>query len=75
MHNTYTQYAHIYVIKHYLVRCPNLIYLGTAARARGLAVPAHTHTSLSLSLCVSSVKRVAPEEQHFQLNTDIMFLL
>ncbi len=42
-----------------------------------LSTRVHTHISLSLSLflCVSSVQRAAAEEQHFQLNTDIILLL
>ncbi len=34
----------------------------------------HLSLSLSLSLCVSSVQHAATEEQHSQLNTDIMLL-
>ncbi len=51
---------------------PNLIQflriVGTAERARGLAVPVHTHLSLALSLCVSSVQRAAAEVQRSQSN-------
>ncbi len=62
--------------------CPNLILFlrvaGTAVRARGLAVPARTHTPFSLSLSLSmrlSYSASGGEEQRFQLNTDIMLLL
>ncbi len=37
-----------------------------------LSTRVHRHISLSLFLCVSSVQRAAAEEQHFQLNTDII---
>ncbi len=54
----------------------NIIYFlriaGTATQARGLAFPVCTHTPLSLSL---SVHLSGGEEQHFQLNTDIMLIL
>ncbi len=54
---------------------PNLIlFLRIAGTVRGLALPACTHLSLSLSLCLLCSAR-GREEQRFQLNTDIMLLL
>ncbi len=56
----------------------NSRYCGASARSY-FPLPARTHTylSLSLSLCASArfSARQAAEEQHFQLNTDIMLLL